>query len=494
MKIFTPAIVLLVSALNVYAGTDETDDFFEEALKEYEEFKNDAIAEYEDFRNKALEEYREFVEKPWVKRKAKPKVPVPKEEPPVAPVIKEEDKKKDKSIKYDDILLPPEPEPQPDPVFPIQEIVKPHETYLNFTFFGTECKVRINESKKFRLRGYSETDVAQGISYLSDNDYNNLVVDCISIREDLQLCDWAYLQLLNVMSEKYCGVDTNEAALLMTFVAGQSGYKVRLARGGNRLYMLYATKNIVFMQTVFVIDGYNYYPFDCDSSSLYICNAYFPSEKSVSLDIYQQPLLSVKESNTRVLNSYQNPDLNLHVAVNENQVAFYDTYPRSQKGNDLMTQWAMYANTPIDRAVRNTLYPGLKAKIAGKSKLEAAELILNLIQTGFVYEYDNIVWGYDRPLFAEESLYYPYCDCEDRSILFSRLIRDLVGLDVVLIYYPGHLTTAVCFDEYVAGAYIEINNRKFMICDPTIIGCGAPVGVPMHDLNTVDASVILLEK
>lgn len=35
------------------------------------------------------------------------------------------------------------------------------------------------------------------------------------------------------------------------------------------------------------------------------------------------------------------------------------------------------------------------------------------------YEYDNKVWGHDRALFAEETLYYPYCDSEDRSIVFK---------------------------------------------------------------------------
>ena len=28
--------------------------------------------------------------------------------------------------------------------------------------------------------------------------------------------------------------------------------------------------------------------------------------------------------------------------------------------------------------------------------------------------------------------YYPYSDCEDRSILFARLVKDLLGLDVVM--------------------------------------------------------------
>lgn len=106
-------------------------------------------------------------------------------------------------------------------------------------------------------------------------------------------------------------------------------------------------------------------------------------------------------------------------------------------------------------------------------------------------DYD-VVWGQDRAFFAEETLYYPYCDCEDRSILFSRLVRDLVGLDVALVYYPGHLATAVRFNEAVEGEGLIINGDKFIVCDPTYIG--APVGVQMPDLEYDKTQAIVLNR
>ena len=107
-----------------------------------------------------------------------------------------------------------------------------------------------------------------------------------------------------------------------------------------------------------------------------------------------------------------------------------------------------------------------------------------------MYEYDNKVWGRDRAFFAEESLYYPYCDCEDRSILFTRLVRDILGLDCILIYYPGHLAAAVAFTDVVSGDYIMLNGRKFIVTDPTYIG--APIGKTMPRMDNKSATVILL--
>ena len=145
----------------------------------------------------------------------------------------------------------------------------------------------------------------------------------------------------------------------------------------------------------------------------------------------------------------------------------------------------------MSERIKHQRYPSLQKTIQGKSQYEAANVLLNFVQTAFVYEYDDKVWGGDRAFFAEESLYYPYCDCEDRSILFSRLVRDLLGLKVLLVYYPGHLATAVCFTDNVTGDYISLNNQKYVVCDPTYIG--APVGATMPDMDNSSAKVILLK-
>jgi hypothetical protein len=145
----------------------------------------------------------------------------------------------------------------------------------------------------------------------------------------------------------------------------------------------------------------------------------------------------------------------------------------------------------MSERIKKQLYPSLQKTIQGKSQYEAANVLLNFVQTAFVYEYDDKVWGGDGAFFAEESLYYPYCDCEDRSILFSRLVRDLLGLKVLLVYYPGHLATAVCFTDNVTGDYISLNNQKYVVCDPTYIG--APVGATMPDMDNGKAKVILLQ-
>ena len=111
--------------------------------------------------------------------------------------------------------------------------------------------------------------------------------------------------------------------------------------------------------------------------------------------------------------------------------------------------------------------------------MEAVGILLDFVQTAFEYQTDEQQFGKERPLFGDEILFYPYCDCEDRSILFSVLVRELVGLDVVLLNYPEHLATAVRFDDDVKGDYIMIDGKRYVVCDPTYIGTHVGESMPI---------------
>ena len=169
----------------------------------------------------------------------------------------------------------------------------------------------------------------------------------------------------------------------------------------------------------------------------------------------------------RVLKSRDYPNVTLQNCVNKNAMDFYSDYPTSMINDNVVTRWAMYANMPLPERIKKELFPALQSKIKGLSQLDAMEKLLRFVQTAFVYEYDDKVWGHDRAFFPEETLYYPYCDCEDRSIFLSRIVRDLLGLKCILIFYPGHLAMAVHFTENVQGDYIMLNGMKFVVCDPT---------------------------
>ena len=149
------------------------------------------------------------------------------------------------------------------------------------------------------------------------------------------------------------------------------------------------------------------------------------------------------------------------------------------------------AYSSLSKQAKEVLYPVLRNAIAGKDEAAAANILINFVQTGFQYKTDNEQFGYERPLFGDETLFYPYSDCEDRSILYAILVRELLGLDVALVYYPGHLATAVCFKGGPYGDFFNVGEKKYTICDPTFIG--ANIGLTMTGMDNSKAELTLLQ-
>ena len=479
----------------------EKDDPFK---KDFQTWRKEMLNDYQNFRKQMLQDYAKFVRDPWGQMKLSPAEDKPKDEKiepikidddggkPVVPDF--DDKEKEKKLAPVISILPlPQPLPTPEPVAPIKENRDQIEPYHSFIFFGTEMKVRWSDDCAFRLKSLKEDDIADAIGQMSNSKYDNLFYDCLQLRSDYHLSDWAYYLMLRELCNSLCGKDTNESTLLWGMLFSQSGYRIRFSKNKEKLLLMVSTQFHLYGYSYMVMDGHHYYLLDGDYDELQVCKAQFPKEQEMSLIMRESPRLTNNSSETRTFSSHPYPELTADVSVNKNLIDLYATYPCSYFNNDFMTRWAMYANIEMQLEIQKQLYPQLKKIIEGKSKREGAELILNWIQTAFVYEFDSTVWGHDRAFFSEESLFYPYCDCEDRSILFTRLIRDLLGLKCILVFYPGHLATGVCFNDNGKGDYIEVNGERYTVCDPTIIGMGAPVGWTMPGMDNSSASVIVLE-
>ena len=406
----------------------------------------------------------------WKEFEMGPAIPKPKEKPVPPVVLPIEDREQpieSHPIPFDGVMPVPVVVPQPQPIEPVTPQPIQVEKPCRVEFFGTELGLSLTEDELFRLNACHDDAISDMWKVLADGRFEGVLGECLDIRQERHLCDWAYLLMLQQIADSFLGEGSNEAVLLTAFLYCQSGYKVRIARGES------------------------FYPLGDMRGRVFICAAPFPQETSLSLAIPDMPVLQGAFSNERELVSERFPEMKVTAITNRNLLDFYDTYPTSMINEDFGTRWAFYANVPASDEVREVLYPQLRELIAGKSQWEAGNLLLNWVQTAFVYEYDDKVWGEDRAFFPDETLYYPYCDCEDRSILFSRLVRDLMGLEVILLYYPGHLATAVCFTEDVAGDYLLVNGKRYVVCDPTFIN--ANVGRTMTDMDNATAHVILLE-
>ena len=216
--------------------------------EQYRAFQQSAKQEYEDFRKAANESYAQFLQAAWEYYYTAPAIPQPKEKP-VPPVVYEPPvvEPAPQPLPYEDVAPAPQPAPQPEPIAPVIEN-DDHTPQTTISFFGTQMAFRTPASvSALHLSDISGQQLAAAWEILSGNDYNNLLYDCLSARTRYQLCDWAYLTMLQRLSATLCGGQTNEAVLLQAFLYANSGYQMRLAASQDgRLYMLVGSKYILY--------------------------------------------------------------------------------------------------------------------------------------------------------------------------------------------------------------------------------------------------------
>lgn len=477
-------IISTLSSINVSAQNNE--DVFEAYRKRAESKFNAKKQSFEkifnSYRDSINNEFSQYLERRWEEISLNKSFPNPfKPEP--KPVV--DNTPVTTSTPLPHVQPKPEPKvPEPTPAAPvIEEAPVPADETFKFDFFGVLCKVNLPDPKTFAVQGTSNEEISQAWKAVSSGPFNAFVNDCTKYRNELNLCDWGTYQFVLEASKAYFGnPESNESAMFQMYALSQMGYKIRLGKQNNKLINLIAFQEKIFAVPYLTIDGTEFYFLGSKlmDTGIQLCDFSFPEEKRASMRVNSLPKLPHRETPKKFVKSRAYPHVSANISVNDNLIRFMDTYP--------CCSWELFAEASLSQNVKDQLYPSLKKTIAGLSEKEAANILLNLIQTGFEYKTDGDQFGREKTFFGDEPFFYPYCDCEDRSILYAILVKDLMNLDVVLLDYPSHIATAVCFNENITGDYFDIDGKKYVICDPTYIG--APIGKSMPDMLNLKANIL----
>ena len=507
-------IILISSLDSSTASAQSFEEYKRQQQAKYNNYVQKKTEEFRAYRDRVNAEYADYMRKAWTREEAEPAKPLPKRPEPPKPVVRKTlDIPQFNAIPIGDVIKPEVPNfKKPQPIIPLDEleklvitepeelsegvkpqeevkpIVKPQEEVkpegFAFNWCGQTWRIPLDNQHRFRLKGVNEADVADAWKVLSEAKYGPVVAACLKIRDSYQLPDWGYLHFLEAMANSFLQGKQNEARLLEMFILSQSGYQVRIARSNEQLYLLVPSSGDIYGYTYLKLNGRKYYVVNKSSgrNSFYVFERDFPRAQPFKWQMKKPPLLT-GDGKTRTLHGKRFLEVQTTVEISKNLVEFMNGYPRC---ND----WNLYAAASWSKQAKKSLYPALRQSIDGKTKKEAVDILLDFVQTAFPYQTDDQQFGDERPLFGDETLYYPYCDCEDRSILFSILVRELVGLDVVLLNYPEHLATAVRIGDDVEGDYFMLDGKRYVVCDPTYIG--SHVGEAMPSLKNAKATIIKL--
>lgn len=463
--------ILLLCSSSIMAQNTNSD---------YQAFRKGVLGSYDSFRETILEDYAEYLQGVWdeyeqfrgIRRDKEPK-------PSIAPKadVKPKDVTPIQSTPEVKPIVQPEPTDNPIPVKPIAPSILPN---MSFPFYGMKLNTVLCHVQT--IEGLEHQAIAKAWNaYRLDRVMKDIIRSLQSLAMTYGLNDWFTFELVRKYTEASCKNPASKI-VLQHFLLVNMGYDVRLASCANQLLLLVPFNQQVYERSFLVIDGKKYYAFYDDSTSkiqntgVYTCRLPNATDKGRNIDLtIRSGHLGIK---TGVSHRFSLSDgkISLQGSVDAGTMEAIRRYPQ--------TDIPIYAMSTIDANFHLSLLAQVSEQIRGCSEKESASKILHFVQYAFDYATDGEQHGYEKPYFIEENFYYPKNDCEDRAILFAFLVRNVLGLVVHLVQYPGHECTAVNFTttQMNEDGYMY-KGKAFYICDPTYIG--ASIGQCMPNYRNV---------
>lgn len=489
------------------------------SVNEFQQWKQQQQQSFQEYKDERDREFTAFLKQHWLEmellkgfvRDEKPKpvvmpvaMPKPKPQPtptprpaPVAePGAEPVEQPPAKPVKPEPIVITPKPPavlPPDVPPLPVKPAPVPVQQQkgirTRLDFYGTPITFYydpgLKRSLPYRL---NQTALSNFWSELSKSDYEPLLEQINAQAQALQLNDWGYAVLTNRLAQKIYPTSENKQALFTWFVLTKAGFNSRIAYDERNIYLLVPSKHRLYDVSYFTFDNERYYAIGFDGNSnklgrVYTYDGHYPgATKKLDMSMRARAAKGDNVAKRDLSFQYDGRQYIIEADYDKNRVDYLDTYPQL----DL----ELYFSSEVGEAAESPLLQQLASEIKGMTEVDAVNFLLRFVQTALKYKTDENQFGKENYLFPEETIYYPYSDCEDRSVLFAWLVKRLLGLEVVGLNYPGHVATAVHIKQGVVGDHVIYNGKRFIVTDPTYIN--ATAGMTMPEYKNSKPGVIVI--
>ena len=472
-------IILIISIIPLILIADWLDDMEKKFNRKMEKL-TDKFDEHsrrldEKFANTLKDDWFnvQFKKSKGLLKKPKP-VKIPKA--PVQPKPKEE---KTPIVKLTSAAQVPEPVMKKAPVIivPPPSRLPDNKYNIKFKFLSENVTVTLPKKiKNVKLKTLDNKGIAGFWEELCSLDHKTTFKQLKKYHEELLRNDWAFLMFIELMSKKVYSKSKNKQILYTWFLLLKSEYMARIGYDKRRVYLLLPATTMLYSQSYFTLDKTKFYKLstqkiDTRLGSIYTYPGKYPNaDKKLELKIDQWPGVSRSIKSKRLSFTYKGKKYTIVVKYQGEVINFTKNYPQTIIG--------AYAAAPLSDLSKGTLLVEMAKLLKGKTETEAINLLLAFVQKSFAYKTDDKQFGHEKWFFAEEILFYPYSDCEDRSVIFARLVRKLLGLKVVLLQYPEHIATAVRFSKNVSGDKVRYKRETYAVCDPTYVNATYGMAMP----------------
>lgn len=334
-------------------------------------------------------------------------------------------------------------------------------------FFSEQLSISYHTDILVDLSPYpQEREMVAFFKALERTNYNTLLADLQQKQQQFQLNDWLFYDLMKRTISTIIGAkQPAKVELTCWFLLSKAGFDTRLTYLKGQQFVYVHTRDELFEVPMITENGRNYANLTSiqekkkTNEALYMLN-FVPNNKGKAFGFYLRRLPLLKPDIERKNFSFRYKDklYEAEIDVDRNSADIMQKYPFIDE--------KQYLQVPFSEVTARSLLPQLQKWVEGLTKVETLELLVSFTRSSFQYREDKEYFGYSKPMIADEVFHYPFSDCEDRSALFFRLVKETLDLPMIIVAFPDHLTIGVALEEEI-GDPIPFQGRTYYICDPT---------------------------
>ena len=437
----------------------------------FADFKRVQSESFTQFKDEKDKEFYKYLQSQWQEYKASISASMyEKPKPKVIPTLSEKNPPK----VGPSLLINTQPSHLKELTLQTNKEIKEYNTL--FDFYGTTVGFHIDTKiKNANFYPKSQKGIANFFTVMAASDYDSIVHTISVTCKEMHLNDWGAYLLVDKLAYMLF-VTPDNAKLFSWFLFNKLGYKVKVALDSDKhIVILHAIKGKMYATPNYRLDGKNFYVISQYNKShigtIYTYKEDYPqATKFLDFTLKTLPVLA-KNLQTKMLSFREYGKLyTVTYKYNKNLLDFMKSYPQ--------VDYKVFFNAPLAYETYRDIAMDIKKYTDGKKASEALNFVLRFVQKAFGYQRDDEQFGREKVMFAQETLYYDKSDCEDRAVLYARLVKDLFGISVVGVKYKDHMSTALHVP--LQGDSVKVAGQRYVIADATYINASLGQNIPKY--------------
>jgi len=323
----------------------------------------------------------------------------------------------------------------------------------------------------------NEKNISEQIQLFESVDLTALLAQMDNYSAEFGMDDMAYLLFTQKVCKSIFG-SIQTAKLLEYTILKRKGYNTLLGYSSNDVTVYGYLDFNVLNNTFINYQGLVYTDLSF-AQNMETCEEQLLEKISVGRAILinekRPPFYNALEKKYKLHFNHDNTTYFYNGVLNQSLALYYQELPDIEFG-------PIYLNYQLSDKAKSSLVNEIKSDLEGRSAMAKIDFLLSFAQQAFAYKKDIEAIGKEKFAFPEEVLSNNFADCEDKSVFFAYMAREVFQMQsIALIYFQQHhLNVAVAINSK-DGYNFVFNNQKYIVCEPS--GIGFVPGENAYDLK-----------